>query len=170
MKTKLLILGLVAIPALAWAANYVVFFNPTSAPITNRVTGFRATVNDLEYQGRPDALLTSSIPAIDLTQAKVLDGAIMLMTQTDIDTIALTNWINGSNATAQAEVNYRQRARDIIQDSQDEQDMVLRAALLVIMDEINILRAQHSLAARTAVQLRNAIQTKVDDKSADTIE
>jgi hypothetical protein len=38
---------------------------------------------------------------------------------------------------------------------------ILRAFALVVLDEINILRAQHSLSARTAEQLRTAIKNKL---------
>lgn len=38
---------------------------------------------------------------------------------------------------------------------------VLKAFALVVLDEINILRAQHSLAARTAAQLKTAIINKL---------
>lgn len=41
-------------------------------------------------------------------------------------------------------------------------ERVLRAFALVVMDEINLLRAQHGLADRTASRLLNAITAKVD--------
>ena len=41
--------------------------------------------------------------------------------------------------------------------------MLIEAIVLVIKDEINILRAQHSLAERTNQQLVDAIETKLAD-------
>ena len=38
---------------------------------------------------------------------------------------------------------------------------VLKAFALVVLDEINLLRAQHGLAARTAEQLRSAIKARL---------
>lgn len=38
---------------------------------------------------------------------------------------------------------------------------VLKAFALVVLDEINILRGQHALAARTAAQLRTAVKAKL---------
>jgi hypothetical protein len=40
----------------------------------------------------------------------------------------------------------------------DNTEQTLRQVITVIMDEINILRAQHSLPARTLAQLKNAIR------------
>jgi hypothetical protein len=36
-----------------------------------------------------------------------------------------------------------------------------RAFALVVLDEINTLRAQHSLAARTVTQLKTALRNKL---------
>lgn len=44
---------------------------------------------------------------------------------------------------------------------------VLRAVVLVLRDEINILRSAASLAPRTVNQVRNAILAKISDGSAD---
>lgn len=44
-----------------------------------------------------------------------------------------------------------------------DQKAVLRALALVLLDEVNILRAQHSLPPRTAAQARNAIRAKLDE-------
>lgn len=38
---------------------------------------------------------------------------------------------------------------------------LLRALALVVMDEVNILRAQHSLPARTVAQLQTALKNKM---------
>ena len=40
-------------------------------------------------------------------------------------------------------------------------DPYLRAFALAMLDEINLLRDQHSLAARTATQLKNAVKAKL---------
>ena len=42
-----------------------------------------------------------------------------------------------------------------------DDERVLKAFALVVLDEINILRAQHSLTARTPAQLVGAIKTKI---------
>jgi len=43
----------------------------------------------------------------------------------------------------------------------DSPDDILRALVLVMLDEINTLRAQHSLQARTITQLRTAMRNKL---------
>jgi len=40
-------------------------------------------------------------------------------------------------------------------------ERILKAFALVVLDEINLLRAQHSLTARTATQLRTAVKNKL---------
>ena len=47
-------------------------------------------------------------------------------------------------------------------------EALIRALALTIMDELNILRAEHALAPRTGTQLRNAIKAKLDAGDADT--
>lgn len=43
-----------------------------------------------------------------------------------------------------------------------DNERVLKAFALTVLDEINILRGQHGLAARTQTQLINAIKTRVE--------
>ncbi len=44
-----------------------------------------------------------------------------------------------------------------------DDERVLSALAIVVKDEINILRAQHSLADRTTAQLKTAIKNEVDN-------
>lgn len=166
MKAKLTIAALL-IPIIALSAPFAVFFDPNSTPVANRVTGFRESVNDLEYQGRPDALLLDALPSVNLKQAKVEGQLVMPLSQSDSNLIALTIWIAASNSVVQADANLRTAAKRAIQSELNEQALALRAMALTMLDEINALRAQHGLAPRTAAQLRNAIQAKIDDKTAD---
>lgn len=46
-------------------------------------------------------------------------------------------------------------------------ERLLRAVALVILDEINTLRQQHGLPARTAAQLRTAIRQRITTGGAD---
>jgi len=43
----------------------------------------------------------------------------------------------------------------------DQVEGVLRAFTLVLLDEINVLRAQHTLPPRTIAQLKSAVRTKL---------
>ena len=52
-------------------------------------------------------------------------------------------------------------ARDSITDEIDLVESLVRALALVLLDEINTLRAEHSLAARTTAQVKTAIRNKL---------
>lgn len=51
--------------------------------------------------------------------------------------------------------------RDTSADRLDQVEDVLRAFALVVLDEFNVLRAQHSLADRTIAQLKTAVRNKL---------
>jgi hypothetical protein len=66
-----------------------------------------------------------------------------------------------TDKTAQQILDETNARRDEAASQLDQVEDVLRAVVLVIKDEINILRAQHSLAARTTAQLRTAVRNKL---------
>jgi len=61
----------------------------------------------------------------------------------------------------------RAAAKAALDDAEERTYLLVRALALVTLDEINLLRGQHSLAPRTATQLRNAIKNKLDNGDAD---
>lgn len=52
--------------------------------------------------------------------------------------------------------------------ARSESGILLRAFADVVRDEINTLRAQHSLAPRTLAQLRNAIEARINAGTVDS--
>lgn len=70
-------------------------------------------------------------------------------------------------AAGGAQIFKRRRAKGVI-DEQGANGKMLRAILLTILDEINILRAQHGLPPRTPQQARTAIANKIDAGTADS--
>lgn len=52
-------------------------------------------------------------------------------------------------------------SRDAIADQIDEVESVIRALALVLLDEVNLLRSQHGLNARTISQIKTAIRNKL---------
>lgn len=52
-------------------------------------------------------------------------------------------------------------ARDARSNELDELEAILRAFAMVLLDEFNVLRAQHSLADRTISQLKTAVRNKL---------
>lgn len=148
----------------------VIIFNPDSTPVANRVTRVIPSANTLEYLNRVDALVNPVIaPELDPLAGKVENGAVVPLSQQDLDDIAAAQ----SAASAQQALDYdaaiRAEAKLLVQNRMDTFGVLLRSLALTILDEINTLRAQHSLAPRTATQLRNAIQARVDAKTADNI-
>ena len=53
-------------------------------------------------------------------------------------------------------------ARDALADEIDQVESYSRAFALIVMDELNILRAQHGLADRTPAQLKTALRNRLD--------
>ena len=70
---------------------------------------------------------------------------------------------------AEADANLRARAKEYVDNHMESQSLIVRALALTVLDEINILRAEHSLTPRTTAQLKAAIEAKVDDNSADNM-
>lgn len=56
---------------------------------------------------------------------------------------------------------HRRRAKELL-DTQLQMRKILRALVKVLVDEINTLRAQHALPARTNAQAFTAIQNEID--------
>ena len=51
--------------------------------------------------------------------------------------------------------------RDSTANELDQLENILRAFALVVLDEFNVLRAQHGLPQRTIAQLKNALRNKL---------
>lgn len=71
---------------------------------------------------------------------------------------------HGGNAVS----TLRREAKEALDNQTADTNALIRALAFVVMDEINILRAQHSMADRTAAQLRTTIKNKIDSGDADT--
>jgi len=76
----------------------------------------------------------------------ITGDVITLMSQTERDAVDV------------AELNAR---RGDVSDELDQVEQITRAFALVVLDEINVLRAQHSLTARTISQLKTAVKNKL---------
>lgn len=76
------------------------------------------------------------------------------------------DWSAGAEA-GRTNLAQRARAKAMLDDKTEAAEKLLRAVALVTMDEINTLRSQHGLAARTAAQLKAAIRAKLDRGAAD---
>lgn len=79
-------------------------------------------------------------------------AALDAVTQAQIDAAKLTRLHNAAKAYLSAD---------------DDRSKEIKGFVLVVLDEINILRAALGLTARTITQLKNAIAAKIDAGNAD---
>jgi hypothetical protein len=154
--------------------NFMVFWDPNSFVVPNRtVKVFESVAVDTLPVGFENAKVVDTLPVgFDVGTYK-WDGANFVpLTQADYDAIAATNAVLAFNDRVAFTNIVRIEARKMIQDSFVERDLVVRAFMLVVLDEINIVRARlvPAQAARTKLQLRNAVQSYINDGSADVIE
>lgn len=154
----------------------VIIYDPASTPIANKVVRYLRSVQESDYAAHPSvvinkdpsgdnpqvaALLAANVP---MSEWKVSGSNVVQLTQADKDAIAAAE----ASAAATAAANYITASKadaKVIVDKVDRYGRMLRAFAEVMVDEISILRAQHSLAPRTLVQLRNAINAKIDAQS-----
>ena len=76
-----------------------------------------------------------------------------------VESVTSNQWRKISTVRAKTSVELDGEA-DNAADNIFVRDKTMKAFALVLLDEINGLRAQHSLADRTVTQLRNAVSTK----------
>jgi len=69
-------------------------------------------------------------------------------------------------STQVTEQTARQCAKDVV-DAGGKDSVVLRALVLLLIDELNTLRSYHSLPNRTLSQLKTALKNRIDTGDAD---
>ncbi len=100
----------------------------------------------------------------DSLSVTVLPSTLQAAAQPTIDTF---DWSDAAQATWEKGLQ-REHAKTLFTNtSAGGQVKLTKAALLLLLDEINILRAQHNLAPRTVAQVQNALLAKLDSGSAD---
>ena len=137
-------------------------YNPDSTPIANRVTWYGAAT-DHYMESQVNWLREPVLPeGFTVANSKVVAGAVELLSQADWDTIAAAQ----AAAQAAAEDAYQTQAKataaTLMDVLQSPEGRVIKAVAKIIVDELNILRAQHSLVARTLAQVKTAIVAEVN--------
>jgi hypothetical protein len=96
------------------------------------------------------------------TEQEIIDAGNDLTT---VNGQVFSEWYaeNGGDAT----LTLRRKAADAL-DKISDNEALIRALAFVVLDEINLLRAEHSLASRTPAQLRTAIKAKIAAGDADS--
>ena len=151
----------------------IVVFDELSTP--QRVTGVTGPSASLaKYEGRTDVVINP-----DLSALVTLDGnfeiTAYLVPRNDWkhDTGSIVTMTAGeisARDAAQAaahDLSTREGAKNGLLGFQS-QSLLMRAFADIIKDEINILRALHSLPDRTLTQLRSAMDSRVDGGTVDS--
>lgn len=125
--------------------------------VVNTTTGeYRVSVNEPDFPQplwiwSPDLSAFAAIGGYKAKYAVLVTNSLpQLMTQAQRDAVDAAE---AASVLAQDKVDQKARI---------DSERILKALALTIMDEINILRAANSLAARTANQLVTAVKNKVD--------
>lgn len=161
--------------------SQVIIFNPTSSPVANLVTSYKRSVQAVDYSTRNDAIIyyTDGDPpdvaalrasAVPMSLWKVSGGTVVELTSADKAAIAQAQAEDDAAAHVAALANLKQQALDYYNADQDALQKSLRAAIETVLEltvtQLNTLRAQHSLAALTAAQVKtafyNTYQTKIN--------
>ena len=134
----------------------VAIFNP----VNNRIIDVKNSVNTPSFVGRNDVIINPTMPqGVILKYLKHENGSVVEMTQAEKDQV------DQEEATANLN-KVRGLAKGNVDDFTDY-GVIIRALAIITMNEINILRAQHSLPARTLAQLKTAMKNEIDSGSAD---
>lgn len=129
--------------------------DPSSTPVAGMIVKKWYSVDPSVVNGLLNILELPRVEYQALTKYKVVDGGIVRnMTQTEKDTLT-------AYEEAQRDLNIRDSAKTEM-DGFQSRGLLLRALADIIKDEINVLRAFHSLPDRTLTQLKTAIQNRID--------
>lgn len=157
----------------------LVFFDEAATPQhVTQVTGI--STNEGLFIGRTDVVVSPdlSLLATEDAEHRLTDivprkywkhqaGGIVTFTAAEIAAKDAADAADVAAAAAQQILDDRVSAKTILLEA-GNLGVLIRALADVIRDEINILRGQHALPDRTLVQLRNAINARIDTGSVDT--
>lgn len=152
-------------------ANWLIKVNPDSFVVTNRTVLVKESVNPAHYAGDNTAVVVESLPpGFDVATWKYWNGTLQALDQADYDAIAATNAAIAAAQQALALSNKIAFAKTFYLSNEEAQERAHRAAIETVIElvtaEINILRAQHGLAARTDAAVKSTFlstfQSKMD--------
>ena len=153
----------------------IIKYDPNSATVPNRVLEHRKSVQESDWLSVPNVLITDSgdfpevaaliADQVPMSQWKVANGLVAALSQADLDALAAQLAIDAAAAAVANLAASKAYAKGQLVNQKELRDAVL-AVLDVIVPEINTLRAQHSLAARTQNQvvtaMKNAYGSRID--------
>lgn len=134
----------------------VVKISPTNQTFDQRDATYWAVATDPNFPDGTDLREGGDGPLRVLGFAKIIDGAdCRNATQPEIDNFAVAE-------AADEALMDRDRAKDLFENHPNWRKL-LTAFADIIKDEINILRAQHSLPDRTLAQLKTAMLNRISE-------
>lgn len=152
------------------AASDLVLFNPTSYPVTNRVTGYRYSVNTPDYVGVPGVLIITNraaqsdtgVRATNLTTACVVDGGwVRLTNAVEFTLIASNNAWSSSNSVWMAKYDAREFATNVVSGT-DGLSLYLRAMGEANWWLLNNIRTNQGMPALTKGAYKTMIDTNIE--------
>lgn len=147
----------------------VVIFDEAATP--QRVLEVLVSVHTPDFSSRTDVVVNPDLSLLEGIVPrrfwKHVASAIVEWTQTEKDAEAAAEAAAQAVAEAQRLVDIRADAAAGLDDF-EVTPLLLRAFADILKDEINILRALHSLPNRTLAQLRTAIAARVNDGTVDS--
>ena len=139
----------------------IVVYDEGASPQT--VEQVISSANTGEYVGRTDILINPDLTAVD----GVLDRKYWKVVSTDVVAMTAGEQAAVDAAEAAAADSVLRTSATGQFDGQTTEGQALRALVKVLLDEVNILRAQHSLADRTLAQAKTAIQNAINNGDVD---
>lgn len=123
------------------------------------------------YEGRTDVVINPDLSLLEgivpMEDWKHEGGAIVEWTQAEKDARAAARAAAEAAQAAQQILDNRTQAQEILANV-DELGVLFRAFADIVREEINILRALHSLPDRTLAQLRTAMNNKMSSGDVDS--
>lgn len=140
--------------------NYVIF-NPTSTPVAGRVTSKVASYPEEKAdQLGPNRLQIDNLDSVT-SWAKVVNGQVVAMTQTEIDSIIAADLASNKAAVKAA-------AKAIFVTPEDAQAQAIKLGFETLIEltvsQLNTLRTNAGLATITNNQVKNSFKSTYESK------
>ena len=145
----------------------VITFNPDSAVVPNRVTGYKRSVQESDWAGVPNSILyydPSGDPPhilqllhdlVPISEWKVEGSIVVALTQADKDALAAQAAIDAAAAAAAARIAETQALKASLSSTNEALPFVFKALVKVLRQEI--IDQVAAAPAKTANQLLVAI-------------
>lgn len=165
---KFILTALLMVVMAASGSNVIIYDPPTG-----KILAYLISANTPEYQGATNALINPVLPSVPLQFAKVSNSVVVAMSAAESNAVLAAS-------VALADIGVRAGASNQVQSFRYD-GLALRAFADASKDEINLLRLEMSIAKtnfvlfqtratmapRTLTQLKNSINGKIGDGSAD---